>query len=160
MPEVERLTLGMLGIGCPLTRAGIASLAQQFIAEAKYPGEFEPDNFFEQWRGLIQSDIAEFWIIRDETELPIAALGALFVKDLFTGVMTGSELFWFVSKSARNGGRIGMQLFNTFEKRCDERGCKMRVMAHISGLNDDPLARLYARRGYATAEHFFRKVLV
>lgn len=155
MSEITKLTLADLD--CPLTRAALNVLGHAFVAEAKYPAQFETNNFFEQWKALTSTGIGEFWVARDGSRI-VGAIGILFVNDLFSGLSSATEIFWFVSKEARNGGRIGIGLFNQFEKRCDERGVRLRQMAHISGLNDDPLSRLYARRGYVSAERFFRKV--
>lgn len=136
----------------------LTPLGDEFITEAGYPEKFNPAHFYPFWLTVLKADIAKFFVV-EEFGRPIGLMGCLFVPDTFSGVLTGMEHFWFVSKLARRGGRLGLALFNAFEEECAKRGCRFQLMIHLDGLRGDSLARLYQRRGYQPAERCFRKVI-
>lgn len=141
----------------PSWQALLTPLGDEFIAEAGYPEKFNPAHFYPFWLTILQSNIGKFFVAVEDK--PVGLMGCLFVPDTFSGVPTGMEHFWFVSKSARRGGRIGYSLLKAFEDECVRRGCRFQLMIHLDGLRGDSLAGLYQRRGYKPAERCFRKVV-
>lgn len=144
----------------PRTRAGVTKVAREFMAEAKYPAEFNEQHFFEFWTTVLRADIGTFFVAKNEGGEVFGVLGALFAPDCFSGLGTGVENFWFILESER-GNRDGLRLFNAFEDECDRRKCKMRIMGFLDvpGMRSDSLKKLYERRGYSPAESMVRKVV-
>lgn len=145
-------------LGSPSLRAGITSVALQFMAEAQFPLPFNPEHFFNFWHGLLTSGIGTFFVAEDG-EAVFGVMGCIFAPDSFSGVLVGMESFWFITKEKRQG-RGGLRLFNAFEDECKARGAKMNYMVHLDtgGMRGEALAEFYKRRGYVPAESFFRKV--
>lgn len=136
----------------------LSPLGREFIAEAGYPEPFLPNHFYPFWQTILAQNIGAFFVAEEDAE-PVGVMGCLFVPDTFSGVRTGMEHFWFVSKAARSGARLGLALFNEFEKECDARACRFRLMIHLDGLRGEALSEFYKRRGYVPAERCFRKVI-
>lgn len=151
--EVSRLTTEQV---TKTHRAEIARLANAFVVEANYPTEKLDDYFFTFWNFVLKSNVGTFYAILDNGRM-LGAFGAMFSPDCFSGKMQGAESFWFVDKESRSG-KVALKLFNAFEDECDERGCKLRLMIHLAGLNES-LEKFYVRRGYAKEEQVFRKVV-
>lgn len=154
----EVIELSVEDLGREEVQRRIADLGVAFMTESGYPGTFQPEHFFAFMPKMMEHNLAEFYAVKSGPGEIQAVLGATFVPDLFSGQLVGSEVFWFADPKAR-GSKAGLRLFNYFELRCLARGCKSLVMAHISGLRDDALSALYERRGYSSAEQFFRKVI-
>lgn len=142
----------------PDRQDSLSPLGHEFIAEAKYPEQFNPEHFYPFWLTMLDANCGAFFVATEDDK-PVGVMGCLFVPDTFSGVPTGMEHFWFVSKSARRGGRLGLALFSAFERECVRRGCRFQLMIHLDGLRGDALAGLYERRGYVPAERCFRKVI-
>lgn len=154
---IEALTANDLA--SPDVRAGIATIAREFMAEAKYPAPYNEEHFFNFWTGLLASNVGAFYVTYADDDSLSGVMGALFWPDGFSGQMTGAESFWFVRKEHRSG-RTGLRLFQAFEDECKRRECKMNLMIHleVEGMRGDALSEFYKRRGYTPAESFFRKV--
>lgn len=65
------------------------------------------------------------------------------------------EVFWYAKPEKRLG--TGLAMLNEIERQAAERGAKIMVMAAVSGLRDEALARFYQRRGYSSGEVTFMK---
>ncbi len=154
----EVISIAREDLQSALVRERLAPLGHEFIAEAGYPEPFEPVHFFNFWSTILATDTGKFLVV-EEDGVPVGVMGCLFVRDTFTGVMTGMEHFWFVSKSARRGARIGLSMFEEFERECDRRKCRFKLMIHLDGLRGEALAGFYKRRGYLPAERCYRKVI-
>lgn len=133
----------------PLTFEG----GRMFLEEAGWP-KFNPDAFRRYWSVLIGAGIGEITAMLDDGKI-VAALGAAFIEDPFTGEQTAMEQFFWTHPDHRKSG-LGLQLWESFEVRAKERGCKQVVMVHLSSLN---LQKVFEHRGYKIVEQTFRKKL-
>lgn len=125
-----------------------------FLEEAGF-SKFNPEAFARNWRVLIAADLGEITAVLDNGKI-VAALGAAFLEDPFTGEMTAFEHFFWTHPDYRKSG-LGLDLWVNFETRAKERGAKQIAMVHLSSLN---LQKVFERRGYKLVEQTFRKEVV
>ena len=141
----------------PTLRAPWEAMAVEFYGFSGYKPAFDPKAFWAFWFQIASLGMGKFLTVHDSDGKPAGGLGAMFTLDPFTGAMSAMENFWFVSPTARNSGKLGISLFEAFEKECDARGAKIRWVAHLTASRGEALARFYARRGYKPADQMFRK---
>ena len=113
--------------------------------------------FLSTWKGLLATGIGVIWLLIDEDSgMPVGALGAIKFPDPNNGVLTASEMFWYVKKDYRGQG---MKLLELFEGWAEENGCGHITMVHLTDIMPDILKRVYERRGYKAREvHYFKEV--
>lgn len=134
----------------------LRALLDAFAVEVEYPGyNFEAfENF---WTPILSLEIGDIFYIEDGNEI-VAYLGAGFVKDAFSGVLTAGEQSWFVREDKRQN-HLGWQLFKHFEGEAARRGCKKNLMVHLSNSKEDLLPKFYVKHGYELAECVYCKNL-
>lgn len=141
------------------TRAKWTPISTEFYVESGYPGTLNIDHFWGVWSQLVRVGMAKWFAAVDDEGTPIGALGALFTPDPFTGNLMATEQFWFVTQTVRGSGKIGLLLFEAFERECNRQAVKTRFMGHINEHNGKTLGRFYRRKGYVPADQTFRKDL-
>lgn len=134
----------------PLTFEG----GQMFLEEAGWP-KFNPGAFRRYWAVLIAANLGEITAVLDDGKI-VAALGAAFIEDPFTGEQTAMEQFFWTHPDHRKSG-LGLDLWVNFENRAKERGAKQIAMVHLASLN---LQKVFERRGYRLVEQTFRKEIL
>jgi len=154
--RIEKLTRSRLDY--PALRRSVVEAARQFAVEAGYPFPVNGEHFLKFWEQMLETGFGSFYAAVDESDAVHGGFGGLFFPDSFSGELHASESFWFLNPEVR-GTSVGLKLFNSFEAEAKERGCKAIVMIHLAGLNEAPLDKLYARKGYVRAEQIFRKIL-
>jgi GNAT superfamily N-acetyltransferase len=111
--------------------------------------------FQKYWGGLLDLSLGEIYVVRKDSKTVVAALGVVFTPDMFSGVLTAAEVFWYVLPEFRKGG-AGLVLLDHFEKSARERKCQEILMVHFAHLGAG-LQKLYESRGYTLLEQTFRK---
>jgi GNAT superfamily N-acetyltransferase len=121
---------------------------------------FSECSFANAWGSLLDSGYGEIYVVwssgpvtRDQKI--IAALGASFLNDPFSGVLTASEMFWYVLPEFRKTG-AGLMLLDHFEEQAEARGCSEILMVHFAHMGAG-LQKLYESRGFSLLEQTFRK---
>lgn len=81
------------------------------------------------------------------------AIGGMLAPMKFSADVLAQEVFWWAEKD-------GLSLMRAFESWARDKDAKAICMASIRGEGTEArLAKLYERRGYRPAEHFFIKGL-
>lgn len=130
------------------------SMAENFWAEGKLPGQFKPEVFIRTWTTLMENNIGRILGYFKEDRIA-GALGFILSPDPNDGEMVATEMFWFVLPSDRGG--TGLKLLHFYERLAKAAGAKRTIMAHLQGLNDEKLKHLFARRGYRPIETHYLK---
>lgn len=82
------------------------------------------------------------------------AAGGLVHPCIFNNAhLTGQELFWWVNPEWRGNG---LALFHALEEAARAKGAQSWMMASV-GLEDDRLAKIYARAGYSPSDRNYIK---
>lgn len=133
--------------------------AKEFYEEKLLPGAFDPERFLRTWTTFLTTQTAAiFTMWHDETL--VGGLGAIILPDLNDGRMTATEMFWYVTKEARQG-LDAWKLVEQFEDWGEEHLVDEYRMTHILLPNEDPatvrLAPMYRRKKYTAIEVNYRK---
>jgi len=135
--------------------SGVAAMGPDFWREGNLPGGFDPETFVRTWGALIDLGFGRVLVIKRDG-IVRGALGFFIVSDPNDGAKIAQEAFWFVHPSARG---IGLRLLAKYEETAREIGAKRISMAHINGLMDGKLAKLFEKRGYRAVEtHYWRTI--
>lgn len=138
------------------TLSEVLEIGNEFTKSVGYPGGFNYKHFAAHWARLFELDLGVIFCERGPDGGVIGLLGATFFDDPVSGLKTAGESFWFVLPEWRDS-RVGLRLFDDFENEAVARECKQILMAHFIGEFDEPLTRLYRKRGYRPVEQTFRK---
>lgn len=130
-------------------------LAENFAKEAGYPGEFNRDSFLDFCTALMAMGRI---LVAEKDGKIVGALGFFVNPDPFTGVLTASEVFWFVDAKNRNS-KIGRELFDAFELTAMTMGVEKLVMVALDNSESHKLKTFYESAGYKPVEQSFWKVL-
>lgn len=132
-------------------------LAEAFATEANYPGGFSPTAFKAGWTPLLASGVGRILAVEEKGEV-VGALGMAFMPDMYSGVSTATELFWFVGKAHRKTS-VGVDLFDEFERQGRIHRVGKLVMVHLEKLTPEKLKAFYESRGYVKVEETYWKLL-
>jgi len=116
---------------------------------------FNEKSFTFYWTPLLDHGLGEVYVVRRDPKTVVAVLGATFTPDMFSGVLTAAETFWYVLPEFRKTG-AGITLLDRFEQEAKHRGCQEILMVHFAHMGAG-LQRLYESRGYSLLEQTFRK---
>lgn len=131
----------------------LVGMGERFFLESGYSKEatFDPATFESTLRSLIDGDSGILII----TEGGMA--GALVYPMYFNAsILTGQELFYWISPEHRGGG---VALLDALESRAKALGAKTFSMICLDTLRPEAVGRLYERRGYRKSEHSYIKRL-
>lgn len=111
----------------------------------------------DEWKKMLKVGLGRCWVARKWGK-PVGVLGALFLRDFYTGRLMAFEQFWFVLEAERQGN-AGLKLFREFEKAAKERGCET-MWAGFNHINSPKgLKKFYERKGFLDWGATFRKVI-
>lgn len=111
----------------------------------------------DEWRQMLHVGLARTWVAY-KLGKPVGVLGALFLKDFYSGKLMAFEQFWFVLEAERRGN-AGLKLFKQFEKAAVEKGCNT-IWAGFNHINSPKgLDKFYKRKGFLDWGATFRKVI-
>lgn len=117
---------------------------------------FNEKIFASSWTDILRLGLGEIYVASDRDGKVVAALGASFIHDSFSGEKTATEAFWYVLPEHRKSG-IGLVLLDVFEDAAEEYQCEQILMVHFVHLGGEVLQKLYERRGYVLLEQTFKK---
>jgi GNAT superfamily N-acetyltransferase len=109
-----------------------------------------------EWTSLMKAGVALTWAGKVGGK-PVGLLGALFMKEFFTGRFMAMEQFWFVRGSHRKSG-IGLRLFKAFEAEAARRGAETNWAGSNQWHDPELMDRLYKRLGYKRWGATYRKI--
>ena len=138
------------------------SFAREFHAEKKLPGVFKPEVFLKNWTEFLTRYEAIIFTLWYDAKL-VGGLGAMITPDLSDGRRTASEMFWYVTREARNG-LDPWKLVDRFEFWGEIMDVDEYRLTHLLMPGEDPahvrLAPLYKRRKYTPLEVGYYKTRV
>lgn len=124
--------------------------AKEFHEEKQLPGGLDMAVFLRNWTLFLTHHSAVMLSMWQGDRL-VGGLGAMIVPDLSDGRLTASEMFWYVTKDARNG-RDAWKLVEAFEQWGDLHGVEEYRIGHLLLPGEDPstvrLGPIYKRKGY------------
>jgi GNAT superfamily N-acetyltransferase len=130
----------------------------EFFDESGLPGQLKVDTWIEFWEESFRNNTGKMWIFEHQGEF-CGALAGLFFVNPVNGMLTASELLWYVKPEWR-GNTGGTALYRAFEKEAWERGAGMLAVAHLlEGGTPDILRRFYLREGFKPVEKTYMKEL-
>lgn len=127
---------------------------REFFGSGHIYGKLNEDHFVRTMASYIETGAA-FVVCKVEDGFLQGALGAAVVKDVATGDLTCSELFFHVTASKR--GLLGIRLMAEAEKEARRRGARRMFMMHMMTPGAIDVGLLYERRGFALKEKIFSK---
>ena len=128
----------------------------EFIADAKLPGghPFNDAHFLKVWHELIEEGRGFVIGLFDDQGVIYGTLAAVVADNMFTGVPTATECWWYVLKGHRSHG---VDLLEAFGKTAKAKGARMLAMIHLLTLQPEKLCSVYQYLGYEEVERYFVK---
>ncbi len=134
----------------------MAQCAEEFYASSAFLRGFDIERFVASWTQFIEAGLGVIFIL-DDGERTRGAIGGIKFPDLYSGALTGMEMFWHVSKDVRGQG---LHLYKSFENWARENGCVLLQMVHLADSMPEKLERFYKRQGMQLMEVRYQKELV
>ena len=129
-------------------------LGKQFAEESKFVN-FNSDVAIGNVKKLIRTNIGVLFLAYDNSKL-IGMICGIKYPDFLTGLLTATELFWFVDKKKRG---IGLRLLIKFESWARKENCKNIIMMHLSDSMPETVKTIYEKKGYKHLESHYIKEL-
>jgi hypothetical protein len=126
-------------------------LFEEIFQEGDLP--FDATYFFPSWQCAMRAGLARVWTVDHSS-----ALGAYFVRDMFSGLVRATVPFWFAMREVRNTGAAG-KVMRAFEAAARAAGAvDIQTAAHDKFY---PSRRAYSHRqhGYQQTETIYTKTL-
>jgi hypothetical protein len=130
------------------TAENFLRLAKRIERRQKWPRPFDADHFFPACRGMMIQNLLKVWGCGD------AAIGGLFVKNLYAGTLDGIVLFWWSLD-----GEKSEKLWGLFEREARKCGCDRIATSTFGDVRAEALGRLYRRKGFEESERVYTKFL-
>lgn len=129
----------------------IERVRDMFLQRTEYqvPGNVDPKSFIAKWRGLMESGLAHTWAV------PGAAIGAMFVPNIFTGDRTAVVVFW----DSMGHTRGATNLLTAVEQRAKQLGCTQLQISALNNAQAKVLERFYRIRGFKQSETIFSRMI-
>lgn len=134
-------------------------IGNEFTLAAELPESFNEPHFESVWTTLLNANAGTIFYEENAEGKIIAVLGAVFQPDMFSGVLTAAETFWFLLPEAR-GSRLSISLLDAFEAEAAVRGCQHILMVSLASLSPEIVNSIFTRRGYKALETVFTKKAV
>lgn len=127
----------------------VYGLGREFCEESPFLGAstFNPAALFSYWNAIYNAGIGQLFVAEDPDGRPVGVLGGTVSRDHVNGEIMASEIFWYVTESARRGG-TGRGLIAAYEDWATARGATVITLAHTTHLMADQLSALYGKLGY------------
>jgi len=132
----------------------IVAMGNQFYELVDLPVDYDPSSVSATMKQLIESDLGAIFV-DDEVN---GAIGALLYPHYFNhNILTGGELFWWVSPEYR--GKLGSELLDAMEDWVESMGAASFQMIALEDYKPDLLGKIYGKRGYSPLEHTYLKAM-
>ena len=132
----------------------ILLLGNQFAEESEFV-RFNSDVAIENVKKIIATNIGILFLAYDNSKL-IGMICGIKYPDFLTGLLTATELFWFVDKRKRG---VGLKLLSKFESWARKENCKNIIMMHLSDSMPETVKTIYEKKGYKHLESHYIKEL-
>lgn len=107
------------------------------------------------FNNLYDYNLGTMLVIQDTGTLEyLGLLGAIIAPDVFSGILTASEVVWYVRKDKRG---CGLLLIKAFEKWAIDNNAKYITMCHMIDSMPEKVGALYERMGYTKQDIIYRK---
>jgi len=141
----------------PITAADVnrlGSMVRLFGRENRLCDQFNAPIDFKHFNyevsSLIDMGVAfGFMAVQDERVLGVILY--TITKHTFTGLMSSSEIMWFVLPEYRNGS-MGVRLLKMMEDDVEEQGVELSGMFYLKNSMPEKIGRFYEKRGYEETE--------
>lgn len=140
----------------PATLADVAScvdVGERFHAQSGFAdfAPFDEETFAKTLTLLVTGHLpgGMFVVERDQQIVGIAAF-VLFPSYFNGAALAAQELFWFVEPEHRDGA--GADLLMKMELAAQAAGASIFIMAALSTIKSEAMARVFRRRGYRALE--------
>lgn len=130
--------------------------AREFFNSGHIYGKLDEDHFVSTMASYIEAGVG-FVMCKIEDGFLQGALGSAIFKDVATGDLTCSELFFHVTASKR--GFLGIKLMAEAEKEAKRRGARRMFMMHMMTPGAIDVGPLYERRGFVLKEKIYAREL-
>jgi len=117
--------------------------------------EFDDGSFSLTARHLIENAQGILLVAEDDGARAGMAAGLVFPFYFNVSAICAQELFWWAERNVRAG--VGTALLDGLEATARHLGARVMIASAVSGLRDQAVAALYARRGYRAADNSFIK---
>jgi GNAT superfamily N-acetyltransferase len=134
----------------------LQNCAQRFYASSRFLTKFDMARFVKIWAGLLESESGVIFLLLDNGQNAVGALGGVAYPDIYSGEMIASEMYWFVMPEYRGGG---IRLYRAFEEWAKEQECLQVRMVHLLDSMPEKLERVYRHFGFTPAEVHYVKDL-
>jgi len=135
----------------------VVKVGQEFYRDYELPGSMELNSFQETWNKLYDSKagIIIGWFSGDHQLL--GAIAGIIYQDPNDGVLTATEMFWFVAKVSR-GSINSVKLFKRLEKWAQEQKAKRLIMVNILSKTSHKVDKFYRQAKYRPLEiHYIKE---
>lgn len=135
----------------------IEACAAEFYASSQFLNGFSLHRFCNLWADLLERGAGVIFAFDDDAGHWAGMLGGILHEDIYSGINTASEMFWYVREGYR--GTRGMRLYREFERWAICSGCRKIVMVHLCDSMPEKLDRVYRGLGFLPAEVHYVKSL-
>jgi len=134
-----------------------ADLGRWFHETIGLPGTFNSEVFISNWRKLIGGNMGFILGRFNEDENPVEAIGVIEYPDVFSGVRTACNMFWFYIEEPK--GLEAGALYRALELDCQTRGIKQLFVGVLCNERLAKVGGFLIKSGYHLAEMQYRKEL-
>mgnify|MGYP003385239990 CR=1 FL=1 len=144
--NIRQITIAELPLCLPF--------GQAFMTEKQLPDQFSEETFLNNWTAYLTRYNGVILGLWDEARL-VGGIGGIVCPDVYTGVPSLTEMFWYVDESCRRT-LLAARLQCRFRAWGKERGAQRFRMIHMLEPGETPstvkLAGFYERMGLRPIE--------
>jgi GNAT superfamily N-acetyltransferase len=134
----------------------VEKCAREFYSSSRHLKRFDLETFRKTWLSLFASDCGVIFLVCDDSDDILGALGAVAYPDPNSGELVAVEFFWFIRKGCRGKG---LELYRRFEQWARDRNCLQIRMGYLVDLMAEKHQRVYRRLGFEPIEVTYAKTL-
>jgi GNAT superfamily N-acetyltransferase len=114
------------------------------------------DHAIKSFQDAYKSGILTMLRLIDDNGDSAGGLAYIKVPEIYSGIITAVELYWFIYTDKRGCGKI---LIDAFEESAKNKGCSRVAMIHLVDSFPETLQKFYTKRGYHLTElHYIKEV--
>ena len=130
----------------------IVAMGREFFKLTGLPIEYDDDSVAGMVKNLINGESAVVFV---DEEVKSAIAGLVYPFYFNTGILSGNEMFWWVSPEKRGSG---IKLMDKLEEWARGKGADLFQVTCLHE-GHDKIGSYYQRRGYKPKEHNYMRVL-
>jgi len=134
----------------------LREIATKFFASSEHLKDFDMEVFKKNWTQFIDAGIGIIYGLFEGDKI-CGTIGGFCYPDVNSGLLSATELFWFVLPEQRGKGLLLLDAFETWAK---SKECKRIIMVHLTDLMPEKVKRIYDKRGYKPIEiHYMKEII-